>query len=248
MEMKEWITGRNPVYECLRAERRDFFRLLINKRTSIKGRIEDIVEIARRKRISVETVDKNYLSNIAEHHQGVALEASKYPYTDIHTILNQVEKTEKPMFILVIDQIQDVQNLGTLIRSAEIFGVHGMVIPARRAAGITPAVVNASSGASEHLLITQMNISQAIDELKEKGAWVIGLDMDDSAESLEQINLDGPLAVVVGSEGHGLRRLVREKCDHIAYLKMRGKVASLNAAVAGSIALYKAAVNRKKNS
>lgn len=246
--MKEWITGRNPVYECLRAERRDFFRLLINKRTSIKGRIEDIIKLARRKRISVETVDKNYLSNIAEHHQGVALEVSKYPYTDIHTILNQVEKTEKPMFILVIDQIQDVQNLGTLIRSAEIFGVHGMIIPARRAAGITPAVVNASSGASEHLLITQMNISQAIDELKEKGAWIVGLDMDDSAESLEEINLDGPLAVVVGSEGHGLRRLVGEKCDHIAYIQMGGKVASLNAAVAGSIALYKAAVNRKNHS
>ena len=245
--MKEWITGRNPVYECLRAERRDFFRLLIKKRISIKGRIEDILEKARRKRISVESVDKNYLSNIAEHHQGVALEASKYPYTDIHTILNCVEQTEKPMFILVIDQIQDVQNLGTLIRSAEIFGVHGMVIPARRAAGITPAVVNASSGASEHLLIAQMNISQAIDELKEKGAWVVGLDMDDSAESLEQINLEGPLVVVVGSEGHGLRRLVGEKCDHIAYIQMRGKVASLNAAIAGSIALYKAAINRKNN-
>jgi 23S rRNA (guanosine2251-2'-O)-methyltransferase len=123
-----------------------------------------------------------------------------------------------------------------------------MVIPARRAAGITPAVVNASSGASEHLLITQMNISQAIDELKQKGAWVVGLDMDDSAEPLEQINMDGPLAVVVGGEGSGLRRLVREKCDHIAYISMQGKVASLNAAVAGSIALYKAAVNRNNNS
>lgn len=248
MEVKEWITGRNPVYECLRAERRNYFRLLINKRSNIKGRIEDILRIARRKRISVETVDKNYLSNIAEHHQGVALETSKYPYTDIHTILNRVEQTEKPLFFLVIDQIQDVQNLGTLIRSAEIFGVHGLVIPARRAAGITPAVVNASSGASEHLLIAQMNINQAIDELKQKGAWVVGLDMDDSAESLEQINLDGPLVVVVGGEGSGLRRLVREKCDHIVYIQMQGKVASLNAAVAGSIALYKAAVNRKNNS
>ena len=233
------------MYECLRAERRHFFRLLIKKEAGIKGRIEDILKIARGKRISVEAVDKNYLSNIVEHHQGVALEASKYPYTDIHTILNRIEQTEKPMFILLIDQIQDVQNLGTLIRSAEIFGVHGMIIPARRAAGITPAVVNASSGASEHLLIAQMNISQAIDELKGKGAWVVGLDMDDSAESLEEINLDGPLAVVVGSEGHGLRRLVGEKCDHIAYIQMRGKVASLNAAIAGSIALYKAAINRK---
>ena len=109
-------------------------------------------------------------------------------------------------------------------------------------------MVNASSGASEHLLITQMNISQAIDELKQKGAWVVGLDMDDSAESLEDINLDGPLAIVVGSEGHGLRRLVREKCDYISYIPMVGEVASLNAAVAGSIALYRAAISRKNNS
>jgi len=245
--MKEWITGRNPVYECLRAERRNFFKLLINKKSSIKGRLEDILKIARRKRINVETVDKNFLSKIAEHHQGIALEVSKYPYTDINTIVDRVEQTEKPIFILLIDQIQDVHNLGTLIRSAEIFGVHGMVIPARRAAGITPAVVNASSGASEHLLITQMNISQAIDELKQKGAWVVGLDMDDSAEPLEQINMDGPLAVVVGGEGSGLRRLVREKCDHIAYISMQGKVASLNAAVAGSITLYRAAISRKNN-
>ncbi len=246
--MKEWITGRNPVYECLRVERRHFFRLLINKSSSVKGRIEDIVNIARKKRINIEEVDKNILSRITEHHQGIALETSGYPYSDINTILDRVEQSKKPMFILVIDQIQDVQNLGTLIRSAEIFGVHGMVIPARRAAGITPAVVNASSGASEHLLITQMNINQAIDELKQKGAWVVGLDMDDSAESLEDINLGGPLAVVVGSEGHGLRRLVREKCDYIAYIPMMGEVASLNAAVAGSIALYRAAISRKNNS
>jgi len=246
--MKEWITGRNPVYECLRVERRHFFRLLINKSSSVKGRIEDIVNIARKKQINIEEVDKNILSRITEHHQGIALETSRYPYSDINTILDRVEQTKKTMFILVIDQIQDVQNLGTLIRSAEIFGVHGMVIPARRAAGITPAVVNASSGASEHLLITQMNISQAIDELKQKGAWVVGLDMDDSAESLEDINLDGPLAVVVGSEGHGLRRLVREKCDYIAYIPMMGEVASLNAAVAGSIALYRVAISRKNNS
>ncbi|MDO9546611.1 MAG: 23S rRNA (guanosine(2251)-2'-O)-methyltransferase RlmB [Pelolinea sp.] len=243
--MKEWITGRNPVYECLRAERRNYFRLLVNKGSDVKGRIEDIQKLAQKKHISIEAVDKNYLSNISEHHQGVALETSGYPYTDLPAILDQIEVSGTPMFFLLIDQIHDVQNLGTLIRSAEIFGVHGIIIPVHRAAGITPAVVNASSGASEHLLIAQMNISQAIDELKEKGAWVVGLDMDDSAESLEQINLKGPLAVVVGSEGEGLRRLVREKCDHIAYIPMTGKVASLNAAVAGSIALYKAAIQRK---
>ena len=246
--MKEWITGRNPVYECLAAGRRDYFRLLINKGSVEKGRIEEILRIAQQKHISVDAVDKNFLTKISEHHQGVALEASGYPYADFPAIIDKIEESGTPMFILLIDQIHDVQNLGTLLRSAEIFGVHGMIIPVHRAAGITPAVVNSSSGASEHLLIAQMNISQAIDELKQKGAWVVGLDMDDSAQSIEQIDLKGPLAVVVGSEGEGLRRLVREKCDHIAFIPMAGKVASLNAAVAGSIALYRAAIQRKINS
>ena len=244
--MKEWITGRNPVYECLTAGRRDFFRLLINKSSGEKGRIEDILKIAQKKHFNVETVDKNYLASISENHQGVALEASGYPYTDLPAIFNHIERSGNPMFILLFDQVHDVQNLGTLIRSAEIFGIHGIIIPVHRAAGITPAVVNASSGASEHLLIAQMNISQAIDELKGKGGWVVGLDMDDSAQSLEQIDLKGPLAVVVGSEGNGLRRLVSEKCDHKAYIPMTGKIESLNAAVAGSIALYRAVIQREK--
>jgi len=244
--MKEWITGRNPVYECLTADRRNFFRLLINKGSDVKGRIEDILRLAEKKHITAETMDKNYLAKISDHHQGVALEASGYPYTDLPDILEKVKISGLPMFILLIDQIHDVQNLGTLIRSAEIFGVHGIIIPVHRAAGITPAVVNASSGASEHLLIAQMNISQAIDDLKQNDAWIVGLDMDDSAESLESINLKGALGVVVGSEGSGLRRLVREKCDHIAYIPMTGKIESLNAAVAGSIALYRASIQRKK--
>ena len=148
------------------------------------------------------------------------------------------------MFILIADQIQDVQNLGSLIRTAEIFGVHGILIPARRSADVTPAVVNASSGASEHMHIAQINLSQAIDELKENGCWVVGLDMDQQAEPLANINLSGHLAIAVGSEGHGLRRLVRDKCDHIAYIPMVGKVDSLNAAVSGSIALYEALKSR----
>ena len=244
--MKEWITGRNPVYECLLAGRRDFFRLLINKGSDVKGRIEDIQKLASQKRLRVEVVDKSNLEKISEHHQGVALEASGYPYAEFPDILDQIQSSGSPMFFLVLDQIHDVQNLGTLLRSAEIFGVQGLVIPVHRAAGITPAVVNASSGASEHLMIAQMNIVQAIDDLKQKGAWVVGLDMDDSAQSLEDIDLKGSLAVVVGSEGEGLRRLVSEKCDHIAYIPMMGKIDSLNAAVAGSIALYRAAIQRKK--
>jgi 23S rRNA (guanosine2251-2'-O)-methyltransferase len=241
--MKEWITGRNPVYECLRAGRRHFFRLWINKNSKVRGRVEDIYHLAKNKKLSIEAVDTRMLADISERHQGIALEASAYPYRDLPALLENISQSAKPMFILLVDQIQDVQNLGTLIRSAEIFGVHGMIMPANRNAGITPAVVNASSGASEHLLIARMNISRAIDELKEKGAWVVGLDME-NAVLLEEVNLSGPLAVVVGSEGKGMRRLVREKCDHIARIPMTGRVASLNAAVAGSIALYKAFIQR----
>jgi 23S rRNA (guanosine2251-2'-O)-methyltransferase len=245
--MKEWITGRNPVYECLRARRRHFFRLWIKKKAEVRGRVEDICNLAKNTKLDMKAVDGRMLADISERHQGVALEVSAYPYQDILAILEKVSRSAKPMFILLIDQIQDVQNLGTLIRSAEIFGVHGIIMPANHNAGITPAVVNASSGASEHLLVARMNVSRAIDELKENGAWVVGLDMENGLV-LEDVNLSGPLAVVVGSEGKGMRRLVREKCDHIARIPMVGKVASLNAAVAGSIALYKAFIQRRIDS
>lgn len=242
--MKEWITGRNPVYECLRANRRHFFRLLIAKGVEEKGRVSEIIALAKEKHLPVERVERLALEELAENPQGVAMEASQYPYADLDAIFTLAKKKGEPLFILMLDQVQDPQNLGTLIRSAEVFGVHGVVIPSHRAAGVTPAVVNASSGASEHLLIVPDNLAQAIDAIKAQDAWVIGLDMDENATPLGKTNLKGPLAVVVGSEGEGLRRLVREKCDLITYIPMKGQVASLNAAVAGSIVLQAAAAVR----
>jgi len=242
--MKEWITGRNPVYECLRANRRHFFRLLIAKGVEEKGRVSEIIALAKEKRLPVERVERLALEELAENPQGVAMEASQYSYADLDAIFALAKKKGEPLFILMLDQVQDPQNLGTLIRSAEVFGVHGVVIPSHRAAGVTPAVVNASSGASEHLLIAPDNLAQAIDAIKAQDAWVIGLDMDkENATPLGKTNLKGPLAVVVGSEGEGLRRL-GEKCDLITYIPMKGKVASLNAAVAGSIVLQAAAAVR----
>jgi 23S rRNA (guanosine2251-2'-O)-methyltransferase len=243
--MKEWITGRNPVYECLRANRRHFFRLLIAKGVEEKGRVSEIIALAKEKRLPVERVERLALEELAENPQGVAMEASQYPYADLDAIFAFAKNKGEALFILMLDQVQNPQNLGTLIRSAEVFGVHGVVIPSHRAAGVTPAVVNASSGASEHLLIAPDNLTQAIDAIKAQDAWVIGLDMDkENATPLGKTNLKGPLAVVVGSEGEGLRRLVREKCDLITYIPMKGKVASLNAAVAGSIVLQAAAAVR----
>lgn len=243
--MKEWITGRNPVYECLRSGRRHFFRLLIADSAAQKGRITEISKLADQRHLNIERVDKFTLNEFSENHQGVALQTSVYPYVDLQEIFLLAQKKAEPLFILILDQIQDPQNLGTLIRSAEVFGVHGLVIPSHRSAGVTPAVVNTSSGASEHLLIAPANLAQAIDTIKKQDAWVIGLDMDESTTPLSQTNLKGPLALVVGSEGEGLRHLVREKCDLITYIPMRGNIASLNAAVAGSIVLHAAAMARR---
>jgi 23S rRNA (guanosine2251-2'-O)-methyltransferase len=153
-------------------------------------------------------------------------------------MLALAERQSEPPFLLILDALQDPQNLGTLLRTAECVGVHGVLLPLRHTATITPAVVGASSGASEHLLAAQINLAQAIESLKTANVWVIGLQNDAPAEPVERVRLDGALALVVGSEGKGLRPLVRDSCDGLMRLPQRGRVESLNAAVAGSVALY----------
>jgi 23S rRNA (guanosine2251-2'-O)-methyltransferase len=145
----------------------------------------------------------------------------------------------------LLDLIQDPQNLGTLLRTAEAFGVHGVVIPLARAASVTPAVVNASSGATEMLLIAQHNLAQAMDRLKEVGGWMVGLEDSPEAKPPDQIDLTGGIGMVIGNEAQGLRRLVREKCDFLMRIPMQGGIDSLNAAVAGSIALFLARQARR---
>ena len=141
------------------------------------------------------------------------------------------------MLVLLLDTVQDPQNLGTLLRTAEAVGVHGVILPYRQGVGVTPAVVRASSGASEHLLVARENLARAMAELKERGGWLVGLEMA-ARLPLEAADLRRPLGLVVGGEGSGLRRLVGESCDVLARLSMRGRIGSLNAAVAGSLALY----------
>ncbi len=236
--MKEWITGRNPVYEVLQARRRHFFRLWIAKGVRPQDRLVEIVKIMQGFNLPVEEVPRSQLDPLSEGHQGVALQVSEYPYSTMPDILALAKKREEPLFVLLLDVIQNPQNLGTLIRTAEAVGVHGVVMPGRRAAGVTPAVVHASAGASEHLLVAQSNIAQAISVFKEAGAWAIGLEGSDKAQPTSRVNLKGPLALVVGSEGDGMRKLVRDSCDILMKLPMHGRIESLNAAVAGSVALY----------
>lgn len=244
--MKEFIYSRNAVYETLLARRRQVFRLEIANGVQEKGRLVQILEMAEARKIPVLHAPREGMDKIHPAHQGVILEASGYPYQNLADILDLAGRRGEPPFVLILDALQDPQNLGTLLRTAEAVGVHGVVLPLARSAGVTPAVVNASSGASEHLLIAQANLSQAIDQLKEAGAWVIGLDEGPESQSPAEVRLDGALAVVVGSEGEGLRPLVRSKCDILLRLPMRGRVESLNAAVAGSIALYLASLERAK--
>ena len=243
--MREWISGRNPVYETLQAGRRHCFHLIVAQGAQEKGRLREILQFSQNRHIPIEQVTRPRLDAIAAGHQGVALEASAYPYCALQDIVAQAEQRSEPPFILILDALQDPQNLGTLLRTAEGVGVHGVLLPLRHTVSVTPAVVSASSGASEHLLIAQVNLAQAIDALKEAGLWVVGLEGNQQAERADRVRLDGPLALVVGSEGQGMRPLTRDSCDVLMRLPMRGRVDSFNAAVAGSIALYLAWQARK---
>ena len=236
--MREWITGRNPVYEVLRAGRRQIFRLLVARGVQEKGRLAEVLELISKSKISIEWVPRSQIETFGTGHQGVALETSGYPYATLGEILVRAQALQEPPLVLILDTLQDPQNLGTLLRTAEIVGVHGVLLPYRRTATVTPAVVSVSSGASEHLLIAQTNLAQAITILKEEGIWVIGLESAPQAQLPPEIRLDGPLALVVGSEGGGMRQLVSKSCDLLLRLPMRGQIGSLNAAVAGSVALY----------
>jgi 23S rRNA (guanosine2251-2'-O)-methyltransferase len=236
--MKEWIYGRNPVYEALRAGRRDVFRLWLAEGAEQKGRLAEIVDLSREKNLPVENLPRQQLEKISAHHQGAALEVGGYPYHSLEEMLELAETRREPPFLLILDALQDPQNLGTLLRTAEVVGVHGVLLPLRQTATITPAVVNASSGASEHLLVAQANLAQAIETLKQNDVWVVGLDGGPEAQTPDQLNLKGAIALVVGNEGQGMRRLVQESCDLLMRLPMRGQIESLNAAAAGSVALY----------
>lgn len=241
--MKELIYSRNAVYEVLVAKRRQIFSIEIAEGVQEKGKLAEILNIAQERKIKVNRVSRPKLDKVHQNNQGIVAEVSKYPYSDVIEILEN-SKDELP-FVLLLDSLQDPQNFGTLIRTAEALGVHGIIIPLARTVDVTPAVVNASSGASEHMLIAQSNLSQAIDALKSNEIWVVGLDQAGAEIEANSRHLKGAVGLVVGSEGEGLHELTRKKCDIVLKLPMRGKIESLNAAVAGSVALYLAYLNRK---
>ncbi len=246
MARHEWLYGRNAVYETLVARRRAAYRLLISETAQPKGRLAEILRLGERRLIPIEKVSKATLASIHPSHQGVALEVEQYPYVALEDILLYAAEQASHPFLLILDVLQDPQNVGSLLRTAEGVGVHGVLLPYRESVEVTPAVVNASAGASEHLRIARLNLAQAIQVLKQRNIWVIGLEDTPEAQPLEKLNISAALALVVGGEGSGIRPLVRRSCDLLVRLPMKGKIHSYNAAVAGSIALFYVALARNE--
>lgn len=235
---EQYIVGRNPVLEILKSEKE--IEKIFVLRGELKGSINKIIGIAKDRNIIIQQVDRNKLDQISEGnaHQGVAALVTPYEYSTIDAILDRGEELNKPPFLLVLDGIEDPHNLGAIIRTAECGGVQGIIIPKRRSAGVTQTVYKSSAGAVEHMLIAKVNnISDAIEELKKKGLWIYGADVA-GEEYYFNTDLKGPVALVIGSEGKGISRLVKEKCDFLLKIPMFGEISSLNASNAASILIY----------
>jgi 23S rRNA (guanosine2251-2'-O)-methyltransferase len=238
----ETLFRRNAVRECLRAGRRKIYRLVVASEGDL-AEAQDILNEARRRKIPVEAADKKQLNTAAhgEPHQNVLLEVGPYPYADLADIPARASERHEQPLIILLDLVQDPRNVGALLRTAEAMGVHGIVIQERRGCEITPTVVTTSAGAAEHLLVAQVtNLVEAMRWLQKHDVWLVGLGLGPEAEPIDAIDLNRPLGLVIGNEGDGLRRLVRDRCDLLVKLPMFGRVQSLNAAVAGSLALYAA--------
>jgi 23S rRNA (guanosine2251-2'-O)-methyltransferase len=245
--VRETLYGRNAVYEALRAGRRAFYKLTLAEGIRETDVVDQIIDVAEQASIPIERVDRYALERFGSfNHQGVVLEVSEYPYDSLEELLRAAELDDEPPLFLLLDLLKDPHNVGSLLRTAEAVGVHGAIIQRRRAVDITPTVVHTSVGAVEHLRVAQVtNLVRAMGWLKDQRVWIAGLEAVRDAQPYYQTDLSGALAVVVGSEGTGMRRLVREECDFLVQLPMRGAVTSLNASVAGSVVLYEVLRQRR---
>jgi len=244
--MREILFGINPVYEALRAGRRDVFKVCITKE-KISKRLEKVTVLADSLRIPVELTSPSYLKSItgSDHHQGIAAETGEYPFARVSEILNSVKNSESTPFLLLLDNIMDPHNLGALIRTALCVGMNGVIIPKDRSAMPTPAVSKASAGALEHICLSRVtNMVDTMKRLKESGLWIAGMD-GASKETIFACDMRGFNAIVVGGEEKGIRPLVKKHCDVLLSIPQAGPLDSLNASVAGAVAMYEAFRQRR---
>ena len=231
------IEGRNPVIEAIKNDR-EIDKILIAN-SAKEGSIKKIIGMAKDKNIIIQYVDKHKLDEVStsHSHQGVIAYASEHKYYELDELIDLVKNKDEDPFFIILDEITDPHNLGSIIRTADAVGAHGVIIPKRRSVHITPVVAKASAGAVEYMPVCKVtNIVNTIKRLKEEGVWIAAADMD--GETFYKQNLTGPLGVVIGSEGFGISRLVKQNCDFIVKMPMIGNVTSLNASVAGGILLY----------
>lgn len=244
--MAQLLTGRKPVLEALKAGR-PLERILLLRGTH-GGTIEDIRKLADQRGVPIVASEKQHLRDFAPEAltQGVVAYAHDRALVDLDQILEEVRQSGATGFLLILDQIEDPQNLGALIRTAECAGTQGVIVPRHHSAPVTPAAVKASAGATEHILIAEVaNIVNAIEQLKNEGFWIVGL-ASEGEKLYTELDYSVPTAIVVGNEGQGLRRLVREHCDHLVRIPLFGKVQSLNASVAAALSMFEVVRQREK--
>lgn len=242
--MEDKIIGRNPVLEAIKAGR-TIDKILI-KKGKYEGSVVPIIKKAKDAGIVIQEVDRAKLDALAEggNHQGIIAYASAHEYASVEDILRRAEDAGEPPFVIICDKITDPHNLGAILRTANCTGAHGVIIPKRGSAGLNSAAMKASAGAAEYTPVAKVtNIASVIEDLKKRGVWIVGADMD--GEEMYKIDLKGALCIVIGNEGEGLGRLVREKCDFIASIPMCGQINSLNASVAAGVLMYEALRQRK---
>ncbi|TCK98826.1 23S rRNA (guanosine2251-2'-O)-methyltransferase [Natranaerovirga hydrolytica] len=236
-ELNLIIEGRNAVIEALKSDR-SIDKILIQKGNQ-EGSINSVIKEAKKRKIVTTFVEKEKLDSVSEgtKHQGVIAYAAAYNYATIEDVLLKAQEQEEDPFIIILDSIMDPHNLGAIIRTANIAGAHGIVIPKRRAVGLTATVAKTSAGAINYTPIVKVtNLSRTIEELKEKGLWFVCGDMD--GDSMYDIDLKGAIGLVVGSEGEGVSKNVKEKCDFVASIPMSGEINSLNASVATGVLAF----------
>ena len=236
--MSDIVYGRHPVRELLRSEA-EVETLWVLDTPKTRTHLRDLLALAEQRGIPVRFVPRQRLDKLAQgNHQGVVARVAPFRYATVEDILARAAERHEPPFVVLLDHLEDVHNVGAIIRTAEAAGVHGILLPERRAAGITSTVYKTSAGAVQYLPIARVgNLYDTMQALKESGLWWVGLDMDAPQTHTEAV-LTGPLGVVIGAEGRGLSRRVREACDFLVRIPMRGRIQSLNASVAAGIVIY----------
>ncbi|TKC14255.1 23S rRNA (guanosine(2251)-2'-O)-methyltransferase RlmB [Robertmurraya kyonggiensis] len=234
---QDYIIGKNPVIEALKSDR-DVNKVLIAE-GSQKGQMQQVIGLAKERNVMVQFVPKKKIDGLVEgNHQGVVAQVAAYQYAELDDLFAAAEKKNEAPFFILLDEIEDPHNLGSVMRTADAVGAHGIIIPKRRAVGLTATVAKASTGAIEYIPVVRVtNMAQTIDKLKERGVWIAGTDAK-GKEDFRQFDGTMPLGLVIGSEGKGMGRLIRDKCDFLISLPMKGKVTSLNASVAAALLMY----------